>query len=232
MRTELDQTTRHILRIGGWAAIVGSAMAGAGNLLHPSTPLDDDAGTAQVIADSVTWVPVHLVIVFGIILMLGGLVALQRSMPTGLAGALAQFGLTAAVAGVAVGVVLVILDGVAAPVLAERWATAPVEVKGTALGILVATQTLDFALASAFNFLFAGVTFILFGLAVAVSDIYTRSLGWVAVGAGVASIGAGMIQALLGEPSVASRVLTIVGPSLITLWLLLIGVQQVRLARG
>jgi hypothetical protein len=174
---------------------------------------------------------VHLGIVVGIILMLGGLVALRRSLATGRAAALAQLGLAAAVAGVALGVVLVTLDGVAAPVLAQTWAEAAPGEQETALAILVATQTLDFALASAFNILFAGVTFILFGLAVAVSHTYPRWLGWVAVMAGVLSIGAGMVQAFVGEPTVASRVLTIIGPTVITTWLLVIGVLQVRLAR-
>lgn len=227
----IEETTRHLLRIGGWAAIIGSVMAGAGNLLHPATPLDDDVGAARLIAESGVWIPVHLLIVFGIILMLGGLVALQRSIPSGLPGALAHLGLAAAVAGIALGVVLVIMDGVAAPVLAKQWVTAPVDEQGTALSILLANQTLDFALASAFNFLFAGVTFILFGLAVAFSYVYPRWLGWVATGAGVASIGAGMIQAFVGEPTVASRILTIIGPTVITAWLLVMGVLQLRLAR-
>nr|MDQ5814065.1 hypothetical protein [Actinomycetota bacterium] len=45
----------------------------------------------------------------GLILMLGGLVALSRSIEGGGAGALAQLGSVAAVAGITVGVVLVII---------------------------------------------------------------------------------------------------------------------------
>lgn len=76
--------------------------------------MDDPVGVARVIADSEIWVPVHLAIVLGIVLMLGGLVAVYHSIRGGLAGALARFGLFAAVAGVTIGLVLVILDGVAA----------------------------------------------------------------------------------------------------------------------
>jgi hypothetical protein len=56
-------------------------------------------------------------------------------------------------------------------------------------------------------------------------------LGWVVLVAGVASIGAGLLQAFTGEPTGASRVLTIFGPTVITLWLLVVGILLVRKAR-
>jgi Domain of unknown function (DUF4386) len=224
--------TRWVLRIGGWAAIIGSILAGVGNLVHPVTPEDDPVGVAQVIADSDPWTPIHLVIVLGIFLMLGGLIAIYQTIRGGLAGALARFGLFAAVAGVTIGLILVILDGVAARQLAQEWASAAPSEKATALGLVHVNETINFALASLFNFVFAAATFILFGLAVAMSDVYPRWLGWVAVIAGLASIGAGSIQALVGEPTTASRVLTIFGPTVITLWLLVMGILLLRRSRG
>jgi hypothetical protein len=71
---------------------------------------------------------------------------------------------------------------------------------------------------------FAGVPFVLFGLAVARAGTYPRWLGWVAFFAGIGSILAGIIQALTGKPTVASLILTIIGPTVITLWMLVIGV--------
>jgi len=67
-------------------------------------------------------------------------------------------------------------------------------------------EAINFALASLFNFVFAAVTFILFGLAVAFSHVYPRWLGWTVFLAGLLSIGAGSIQAYVGEPTGASRV--------------------------
>jgi Domain of unknown function (DUF4386) len=224
--------TRWVLRIGGWAAIVGAILGGVGNLVHPVTPEDDPVGVAQVIADSELWTPIHLAIVLGIFLMLGGLIAIYQTIRGGLAGALARFGLFAAVAGVTIGLILVILDGVAARQLAQEWASAAPADSATALGLVHVNETINFALASLFNFVFAAATFILFGLAVAVSDVYPRWLGWVAVIAGLASIGAGSIQALVGEPTTASRVLTIFGPTVITLWLLVMGILLLRRSRG
>ena len=222
---------RWVYGIGGSAAIAGSILAGVGNLLHPVTPIDDPEGVARVIAESDIWVPVHVVIVFGIVLMLGGLVAVYHSIRGGVAGALARFGLFAAVAGVTIGLVLVILDGVAAPQLAEEWAAAPPDEQAVALGLVHANETINLALASLFNLVFAGVTFSLFGLAVALSDVYPRWLGWVVLVAGVASVGTGLLQAFTGEPTGASRVLTIFGPTVITLWLLVVGILLVRKAR-
>jgi Domain of unknown function (DUF4386) len=221
----------YLFRIGGTSAIIGAILGGIGNLVHPVTPEDDPVGVARVIADSDIWVPVHLAIVIGIVLMLGGLIAIYHSIRGGLPGALARFGLFAAVAGATIGMVLVILDGVAARQLAQEWASAAPGEKATALGLVHVNETINFALASLFNLVFAAATFILFGLAVALSNVYPRWLGWVAVVAGVASIGAGLIQASIGEPTGASRALTIFGPTVITLWLLVVGILLVRKAR-
>lgn len=99
---------RSFVRIGGASAIVGAVLGMVGNLLHPVTPIDDPEGVRESIADSEIWVAIHLVIVFGITLMLGGLVAIYHSIRGGIAGALARFGLFAAVVGATVGLVLVI----------------------------------------------------------------------------------------------------------------------------
>ena len=183
---------------------------------------------ARVIAGSDLWVPIHLAIVVGILLMLGGLVALYHSIRGGLAGALARLVLFTAVAGVTIGLVLVILDGVGAYQLAQEWAAAPPADQAVALGLVHVNETINFALASLFNLVFAGATFILFGLAVALSGVYPRGLGWVVVVAGVASVAAGLVQAFTGEPTEASQGLTIFGPTVITLWLLVVGVLLLR----
>jgi len=222
---------RLTLLIGGWAAVVGSLMGMMGNLLHPHTPFDDPLGTAEVIFGSESWVTLHVVIVVGVFLMLLGLFALYRSITGPNAQALAQFGMLAAVVGVSVGLLLVIMDGVAAPQLAEEWTTAPPAEQTIALRVLSANETVNFSVASLFNLIFAGATFIFFGLALAVGRDYPHWFGWVAVAAGVLSIGAGLVQAYNGEPTEASRLLTIIGPTVITLWSLAVGVVLIRRTR-
>lgn len=217
-----------IVRIGSVAGIVGSLLAMVGNLLHPATPIGDPEGVARTIAESAIWVPVHLVIVVGLILMLGGLVAISRSIEGGLPGALAQLGSVAAVAGVTVGVILVIIDGVAAKQLAEAWQAAPPEEQAAALRVVLAEETINFGLAALFNILFAGVTFIILGLAVAWSGEYPGWLGWLVVVAGVGSVLVGLVQAYNGEPVQFTMIATIILPTIITLWVVWIDVLLLR----
>jgi hypothetical protein len=216
-----------LLRIGAGAAILGAVAAGVGNLLHPITPRDDPPGVAHVIANSDAWTLIHLVIVLGVILMMAGLLAVRHSiMGSSLTDALTRLGMYAATIGATVGVITVILDGVAAKQLADQWAAAPASTKAAALGLVSINETINFALASLFNMSFAGVPFVLFGLAVvkAGAHPYPRWLGWVAFGAGIGSILAGLVQSLTGKPTVASLILTIIGPTVIALWMLTIGV--------
>jgi hypothetical protein len=220
-----------IFRIGAVAGIVGSLLAMVGNLLHPATPTGNPEGVAHTIAQSANWVLVHLVIVVGLILMLGALVALSRSIEGGVPGALAWLGSIAAVAGVTVGMILVIVDGVAAKHLADAWEAAPPEEAAAALQVVVAEEAINFALAALFNILFAGVTFILLGLAVAWSGEYPRWLGWVVVVAGVGSVPVGLVQAYAGESIGFTRIATIIFPTIITLWVVGMCVLMLRKAK-
>jgi Domain of unknown function (DUF4386) len=224
------ETRLWLLKIGSVAAVLGSLCAAVGNVVHPVTPRDDPQGVAQVIADSAAWTLIHIVIVVGIILMLAGMVAIRYSIDGGVAEALARLGVYAAIIGVTIGLVTVVLDGVAAKQLADQWAAAPEAEKVVALTAVSTNETLNFALAGLFNLAFAGVPFLLFGLAVAISGAYPRWLGWIAAFAGVGSIAAGLVQAFTGEPTTASLVLTIIGPSVISLWLLVMGVLVGRRA--
>jgi hypothetical protein len=230
MKPPTRREQRGIFRIGAVAGIVGALLAMVGNLLHPATPIGDPEGVARTIAQSERWVLVHLVIVVGLILMLGALVALSRSIEGGLAGALAQLGSVAAVAGVSVGVILVIVDGVAAKHLADAWEAAPPEEAAAALRVVLAEEAINFALAALFNILFAGVTFILLGLAVAWSGEYPGWLGWVVVIAGVGSVPVGLVQAYTGESIGFTRTATIIFPTIIILWVVGMSVLLLRKA--
>ena len=87
--------------------------------------------------------------------MLGGLVAIAHSIQDGLPGALARLGSVAAVAGITIGLILVTLDGLAAKQIAQAWATAPPAEQAAALRLVLAEETINFALAALFNILFA-----------------------------------------------------------------------------
>jgi hypothetical protein len=174
------------------------------------------------------------VILLGLILMLGGVVATARSISIrgGLPGALAQLGSIAAVAGATVGLLLLSIDGVAAKHLAQAAATAPSGERAAALHALLAEEAINFALGTLFYILFAGVTFVLLGLAVAWSRAYPRWLGWMAVVAGAGSMVVGLVQGQVGETNAVTRIPGIIFPTVITLWLAWMGVLLLRKARA
>ena len=230
MRGDAANETYWLFRIGSVAAIGGALLAAVGNILHPVTPRDDPEGVARVIADSDAWTLIHVVIIIGIIFMLGGLIAVRHSINGGMAEALARFGLYASTIGVTIGIATVILDGVGAKQLADQWAAAPAPERAVALSLVSTNETLNFALAGLFNFSFAGVPFILLGLATALSGAYPGLLGWVAAAAGVGSVAAGLVQAFTGKPTTASLILTIIGPTVISAWVFVMGVLVGRKA--
>ena len=218
-------------RIGSICAITGSIGAAVGNILHPVTPRDHPEGVARVIAESSAWTLIHVVIALGVVLMFLGLVAIAHMIDGGVGEALARLGIYAATIGTALGLATVILDGVGAKQLADQWAVAREPSKTAALSLVSMNETLNFALAGLFNLSFAGVPFILLGLSVALSDVYPRWLGWLAAFAGLGSLAAGLVQAFTGKPTIASLVLTIIGPTIISLWVLVMGILTMRTSR-
>jgi hypothetical protein len=74
-------------------------------------------------------------------------------------------------------------------------------------------------------FIFWGGTFILYGLAVALSDVYPKWLGWVALVVGTEGALIGLVQALQWPSVLVTIVLFVVVSILLTIWLLVMGVR-------
>ncbi len=222
---------RWIFRIGGIAAVVGALLGLVGNLIHPDTPGPfDPEGTARFVAENQIWVPLHLTLMVAFLLMLGGLVAIHHSLIGGLPGVLARFGLVAAIVGTTVGVIILTTDGFASKHLAEYWLSAPPDLRSTALASFRAEEAINFALLSPLNLVFAGFTFVLFGLAAALSQGYPRWLGWIVVVASLGGMVSGVIQAYIGEPTPVSTAVGIAAPTIITLWMFVMGILLLRKA--
>jgi hypothetical protein len=222
-----------LFRIGGASAVLGAVLGVVGNLLHPATSgPGHPAETAAVVAKSDIWIPLHLALLVAFILMLGGLVAIHDSIRGGLPGALARLGLAAAIVGTAGGVVLLALDGFAAKHLAESWSSTVPALRADALAAFRAEDSINFALLSPLNLIFAGFTFVLYGLAVTLSRVYPAWLGWFAVVGGTGGAISGVVQAYIGEPSGLTNALGIAAPTIITLWLLVMGILLMRRGRA
>lgn len=232
IRSEASRETQWVFKIGGVSAIAGAIIGLVGNLVHPGTAgPGDPEQTARVVADSQIWVPLHLALLVAFLLMLGGLVAIGASITGGLAGALARFGFAAAIVGTTAGVIDVTLDGFAAKHLAEWWMSAPPDARATAILPFRSVDAANFALLSPLNLVFAGFTFVLYGLAAALSDAYPRWLGWTVAVGGAGGAVSGGIQASMGEPIGITRLLGIAAPTIITLWLLVMGILLLRRGR-
>ena len=204
---------------------MGSALGLIANLLHPRT---SEIGNVEAflrrVAESTTWVGDHIGILFAVLLVLGGLTAIYRSLAAEPSAAWARLGFVGAVVGAGVLFVLMGTDGIAMKGLAKAWATAPETEKAAALRVASAVAEINLALFSVFIILFFGATFILYGLAVLTSNAYPRWLGWVAVLAGLASALIGLNQAYRGPSVLVTNVLFVIFSVILTLWVLVMAV--------
>ncbi len=222
---------RKLLRIGAVSAIVGAILAIVFNILHPRNlgPPDMEA-LLRMIADSTIWVGDHIGIIIVILLFLGGLTALYRSITGEPGAAWARLGFVAVLLSSTLGVITFAIDGLAMKEVAAAWANAPAAEKAVTFLVAAGLEHVSFSLFSIWIFAFWGVTFILYGLAVALSDVYPRWLGWVALVVGTGGALVGLVQALQGPSVLVTTVLFVAVSILLTLWVLVMGVLMWRRA--
>lgn len=189
-------------RSGALALPLGVILLVVATIIHPSReePMDNPAVFMEY-AQSDSWVAVHLAQWFAAILILGGLLALYYSITTrsesGAGLAAARFGFAAAVLTAASLTMLQAVDGVALKWAVDNWASAPTDQESAAFAAAEGLRWTEYSLQSFSNILL-GLTFILYGLAIALGTIYPRWLGWVAVGSGVAWIVHGLMVPYVG----------------------------------
>jgi hypothetical protein len=188
-------------RIGAVAFPLALIVYVVATAIHPSRedPMDNPAVFMEY-AQSDSWIAVHFGQWLGVLLLFAGLVALYYSITTkSEAGAavLARFGLAAAVLTAASLTMLQAVDGVALKWAVDDWASAPADQEAAAFAAAEAVRWTEYALQSYSNILL-GLTLILYGLAIALSTVYPRWLGWVAAGSGVAWIVHGLMVPYIG----------------------------------
>lgn len=217
---------RSLLRFGSVSAIVGGILAVIVNLVHPRTiEVGTPEGLLRMIAESSNtfWLSDHTGIAIAVLLYLGGLTAIYRSITKEPGAAWARLGFVGAVLGSAVGGVFVAHE-FAMRGIAGTWAAAAGAEKAIALRIATATLLEDLALFYVFIIVFFGVAHVLYSLAVLSTDVYPQWLGWVALAGGIGSLLVGLVHVFRGTSVLMTNVLFVIFSVLLSLWVTAMGV--------
>jgi len=218
---------RSALRMGAGAAAAGGVLAMVGNLLHPRwTDIDDDE-LYENIADSGIWVVDHLVLVVALVLTVGGVTALARSMEVGTGHALARYGLLATVVGGAVAIADVSLDATAMRQAAENFAEASPQDRVGASWAANAVDQVGTAMFHMWTVVLLGVSPILLGMAAVRTGRYPAWMAWAAIVGGVAAVLTGM-AGLAGAEGDDLTLPFLAGSLLVTVWVIGAGVHLWR----
>jgi hypothetical protein len=225
---------RTLLRIGSVMAIAGALLAVASLILHPRVgelnygKFGYEEEFLQNIADHQEWVTVHLAVLFAALFMAGALFAIQRSITTEPAAAWAQLGFLSALLGTGIIVANIAVDGLALKVVADAWADAPSDERITFFRIGNSMVEIALALFSVWLIVFWGLTFMLYGLAVAVSTAYPKWLGWIAATAGSAGLVIGLFHSFDGPSILVSNVLFSIVAVVLIVWMVLMAAVMWR----
>lgn len=187
-------------RIGAIGLPLGVILLLLATAVHPSREnAMDNTAVFEEYAQSDGWIAIHFTQWVASLLFFGGLVALYFAMTAKREGpaALARFGLVGVVLTAAAITMLQAVDGVALKWAVDAWVDAPADQEGSTFAAAMALRWTEYALQSYSNILL-GLTLILFGLAIATGNAYSRWPGWLAAGSGVAWIIHGLMVSYIG----------------------------------
>ena len=218
-------------RIGAAALPLGIIVILVSEYFHPSRedPMDNPAVFMEY-ANSDSWTTVHLAEYFGFLLLIGGLVALYYSISAkpGASAGLAPFGLAAAVTTAASFTVLQAVDGITLKRAVDAWASAPANQETAAFAAAEAVRWTEIGMNSLSKFL-AGLTLFLYGLAIALGNVYPRWVGWIATVSGAALMYHGAV--VVSYKGFVPSLPNLVGVVLLAVWAFIMAVLMWRNSR-
>jgi hypothetical protein len=190
---------RPFLRIGAGAAVAGGLTGLVADLLHGPADATED-GLRQLAHGGLFGVYQvdHLLLVLALVLLLGGLAAISRSIRSEPGASWASFALISAQVGTAAMAVALGIDGFGLVATARIWDGAGAAGQAVAYQANQALWSVFFGVFAVALFLYFGVTAFLYAVAMLVSRAYPRWLGWVAGGAGLLGGFLGVLLALQG----------------------------------
>jgi hypothetical protein len=220
---------RLFLRVGAICNIVGSLAVFAFRAAHGDLPAADPEAALRFISQHPAYAGVHLGTILGVLLWVGGVIALAATLTHPLGKLLGRWGAASVLVGAAIFIVDFTIDGVAGQDLATAWATAPPVVQADLLHAAHTAATMLRGPSLIAIVILWGLPLLLFGGAVLLAD-YPAWLGWTGVAVGTVTIlGA---TALLLQPDRFPGVVVygLLASVLVPLWSLVLGLVMWRRA--
>lgn len=196
--------------------VIGAVLLIAGNVAHP-LDAEPTAVSRLELATGAAWIPIHLALAIGFLLVTVGLIRAGRDLRLRGGDSWADLGSTAGLAGgLLLFAVFGAFDGFAVSSLADRWAAAPGDQLVQAAAI--AEEAVDSGLAGIGTLAFFGLAIGALGAAMLSSGALARWVGWSGVVIGAAGTVAGVMLVVQGPTAftinVVLRPVAIAG----TLW--------------
>ena len=229
---------RPMLRMGSVAFLAGLAIALVSTLaFHPTgtgEELMNNPFIFGVYAEDPLWIASHIGQFAGILLIFaGGFVALFRLLvksESGIASALAWFGLVTAIITAATFTILQAVDGIALKIASNTWYAIPPtgeeERKAIYLGVAEGIRWTEWGLQSYYRMVW-GAASLIFGVAIIKSTVLRKWIGAVGIAAGVVTIASGVVMAYVGFSSARDLVADL-STFIFYPWLVILGIFMWR----
>lgn len=221
---------KRALRIGGWLAIAGTIVSVAVNAVHPHQDIATQAFMQEVHEAGGLWIPLHLGICIAIVLDLFAMLAIGNTLKGIDRPDLVRYANGGAVVSAAVMIVLMGIDGPATKHMADFFVNADRAGQADAYPVAYLILLLLLALLGLWYAMFFGVAVPLYSLAMLRSSFYPRSLGLLGLVSGAGGLITGVLTYTLGASTLVTTVMFLLFSSLGFFWLLMAGVQQLRVA--
>jgi hypothetical protein len=211
--------------------VVGALLALVANGLHPHPSEFNIQALLQEIGTSSAWTGVHLTLIFGLVLILGALLAITVTMEGEPGATVARFACLAAMVGGVLILTSTAMDGFGMNHIARAWLDAPAAEKAAALRIADGFENAQYAVYSLSVAIFLGLGIFLYGVATLLSSTFPRALGWLAIVAGAGAFVVGVAQTQSGPALRGTEIFFVVFSLLSTAWVFMMGVLMWRHAR-
>lgn len=186
------RSERDLLRLAGGLLVGGFVVNFVATQFHPSGGENNHPVIFAKYAASDPWVGVHVGQFAGVLVALGGFLVLYRALALREeVPLLARCALGATVITAAIWAALQAVDGVALKHAVDAWAQTSGPEKRIRFADAETVRWMEWGLQSYFRLLL-GLTIVLFGVAVALTGVVARWLGWVAVLSGLLYMAVGV----------------------------------------